>query len=38
MLVVPNKEEHVDASKNAGSTKNGKFNLGLCINYRKVNR
>ena len=37
ILVVPKKEECVDTSNNAGSSKNGKFNLWLCINYRKLN-
>ena len=37
VLVVPKKEEHMDTSNNAGSSKNGKFNLQLCINYWKPN-
>ena len=37
ILVIPKKEEHVDTSNNPGSSKNGKFNLQLCINYRKLN-
>ena len=37
ILVVPKKEECADASNNAGSIKNDKFNLQLCINYRKLN-
>ena len=37
VLVVPKKEECVDTSNNAGSSKNGNFNLWLCINYRKLN-
>ena len=37
ILVVPKKEESVDTSNNPGSSKNGKFNLQLCINYRKLN-
>ena len=38
ILVVPKKEECVDASNNPGMSKNGKFNLWLCIDYRKLNR
>ena len=39
LLVVPKKEDHVDASvkTNTNANKNGKFNLRLCINYRKFN-
>ena len=37
ILVVPKKEECVDASNNAGSSKYNKFNLQLYINYRKLN-
>ena len=35
--MVPKKEEHVDTSNNPGSSKNGKVNLWLCIDYRKLN-
>ena len=37
ILVVPKKEEFMDTSNNPGNSKNGKFNLKLCINYRKLN-
>ena len=39
LLVVPKKEDHVDASvkTNTNANKNYKFNLRLCINYRKLN-
>ena len=37
ILVVPKNEECVYTSNNPGSSKNGKFNLQLCINYRKLN-
>ena len=36
ILVVPKKQDHVDA-KNLQGSNNGKFNLQLCINYRKLN-
>ena len=39
ILVVSKKEEHVDSSSSntQGGSKNSKFNLQLCINYRKLN-
>ena len=39
ILVVPTKEEHVDTngSNTSGRSKNSKFNLQLCIDYRKLN-
>ena len=37
ILVVPKKEEWVDSNTNASNNNNGKFNLRLCINYRKLN-
>ena len=39
ILVVPYKEEHEDINGNniSGSSKNSKFNLELCIHYRKFN-
>ena len=39
ILVVPKKEDCVDASTktNTNTNKNSKFNLRLCINYRKLN-
>ena len=37
ILVVPKKEEHGETGNNTSSSKNSKFNLGLCINYRKLN-
>ena len=37
ILVVPKKVQCVDASNNSGSSKNGKFILWLCIDYRKIN-
>ena len=37
ILVVPKKEERVDANTNSNNNNNGKFNLRLCINYRKLN-
>ena len=39
ILVVPKKEDHVDASAktNTNTNKNSKFNLRLCINYGKLN-
>ena len=38
ILVVPKKEEHADisSSNTSGSSKNSKFNPGLCIDYRKL--
>ena len=37
ILVVSKKEEQVDANTNASNNNNSKFNLRLCINYRKLN-
>ena len=39
ILVVPKKEDSVDASTktNTNTNKNGQFNLRLCIDYRKLN-
>ena len=37
ILVVPKKEECMDASNITGSSKNGKFNLWPYIDYRKLN-
>ena len=39
ILVVPKKEDHVDASAkvNTNTDKNSKFNLRLCTDYRKPN-
>ena len=37
IIVVPKKEECADTSNHPGSSKNGKFNLQVCINYRKLN-
>ena len=37
ILVVPNKEEWVDTNTHASNNNNGKFNLRLCISYRKLN-
>ena len=36
-LVVPKREQCVDASNNPSSSNNGKFNLWVCINYSKLN-
>ena len=35
ILVVPKKEDCVDASTKTNTDKNDKFNLRLCIDYRK---
>ena len=39
MLVVPKKEEWIDANSSVSNSRHstGKFNLRLCINYRKLN-
>ena len=38
ILVVPKKEDHVDTNiTNVNAIKNSKFNLRLCIDYRKLN-
>ena len=37
ILVVPKKEDHIDSKTSAGTNKNNKFNLRLCIDYRKLN-
>ena len=37
ILVVPKKEENVEISSKTSGSKNSKFNLQLCINYRKLN-
>ena len=37
ILVVLKKEEPVDANTKSSNNNNGKFNLRLCINYRKLN-
>ena len=39
ILVLPKEEDHADisSSNTSGSSKNSKFNLRLCINYRKLN-
>ena len=37
ILVVPKKEECVDVGNITGSSKNNKFSLQLCIDYRKLN-
>ena len=37
ILVVPKKEEHVQTGNNTSGSKNSKFNLQLCIDYRKLN-
>ena len=34
ILVLPNKQDHMDTSNSQGSNN---FNLWLCINYRKLN-
>ena len=37
ILVVPKEEECADTRNNAGSSRDGKFNLQLWIDYRKLN-
>ena len=39
ILVIPKKEDCTDisSSNTSGSSKNSKFNLQLCIDYRKLN-
>ena len=39
ILVVPMNEDHADisSSNTSGSSKNSKFNLLLCISYKKLN-
>ena len=37
ILVVPKMEESVDTGSNTSGSKNSKFNLQLCIDYRKLN-
>ena len=37
ILEFHKKEEHVETSNNTSGSKNSKFNLHLCINYRKLN-
>ena len=37
ILVVPKKEDHIDSNASASTYKNIKFNLRLCIDYRKPN-
>ena len=37
ILVVPKKEDHIDSNASASTYKNNKFNLRLCIDYRKPN-
>ena len=37
ILVVPKKEEYAETGNNTSSSKNSKFNLQLCIDYRKCN-
>ena len=36
ILVVPKKQDHMETINSQGSS-NGKFNLQLCIDYRKLN-
>ena len=37
ILVIPKKEEHLEAGNNTAGSKNSMFNLRLCIDYRKLN-
>ena len=37
ILVVLKKEDHIDSNTSAGTNKNNKFNLRLCIDYRQLN-
>ena len=36
ILIVPKKQDHMETTNSQGSN-NGKFNLLLCIDYRKLN-